>query len=240
MYDETTATYSFTNFAGMCYDLGPTYTYTYLPEIIEGTSTQNCVGQTLTVGFSGGAPELLGTSFTAINLSPANAFFVDDVAPNNGTIVVGGLLDGDIVTYTIEDQYGCPYSYTSAPFVGPAIPTLTAQNPLCVSDAPVQLIATPAGGAWTGVGVSATGLFNPTTAGIGTEIISYIPAGCALPGTLNILVYGPLDATIVNPGALCIDANPITLTAQVQAELGAELVLQIRQRGLSIRVQQVF
>lgn len=213
MYDATTGTYSFTNFDGMCYDLGPTYTYTYLPEIVEGTSTQNCVGQTLTVSFSGGAPELLGTSFTALNLSPANAFFVDDVAPNNGTIVIGGLLDGDIVTYTIEDQYGCPYSYTSAPFVGPAIPTLTAQNPLCVSDAPVQLIATPAVGTWTGVGVSATGLFNPTTAGVGTEIISYLPAGCALTGTLNILVYGPLDATIVNPGALCIDANPITLTA---------------------------
>ena len=213
MYDVTTNTYSFTNFAGLCYDLGPTYTYTYLPEIIEGTSTQNCVGQTLTVGFSGGAPELLGTSFTATNLSPVNAFFVDDVAPNNGTIVVGGLLDGDIVSYTIEDQYGCPYSYTSAPFVGPAIPTLTNQNPLCIADAPVQLSATPAGGTWTGVGVSSTGLFNPATAGIGPEVVSYTPAGCALTGNLTITVFGPLDATIVNPGSLCIDANPITLTA---------------------------
>jgi gliding motility-associated-like protein len=213
MYDETTGTYSFTNFIGMCYDLGPTYTYTYLPEIIEGTSTPNCAGQTLTVDFSGGAPELLGTSFTATNLTPANAFFVDDVAPNNGTIVVGGLLDGDIVTYTIEDQYGCPYIYTSAPFTGPAIPTITNQNPLCVADAPVQLNATPAGGTWSGVGVSATGLFNPTTAGVGPEVISYTPAGCALTGNLTITVYGPLDATIVNPGSLCSDANPITLTA---------------------------
>jgi len=213
MYDGTTGTYSFTNFAGLCYDLGPTFTYTYLPEIIEETSTQNCVGQTLTVGFSGGAPELLGTSFTAMNLSPANAFFVDDTAPNNGTIVVGGLLEGDIVTYTIEDQYGCPYLYTSAPFVGPAIPTLTNQNPLCIADAPVQLSATPAGGTWTGVGVSSTGLFNPATAGIGPEVVSYTPAGCALTGNLTITVFGPLDATIVNPGSLCIDANPITLTA---------------------------
>ena len=213
MYDVTTGIYSFTNFAGLCYDLGPTYTYTYLPEIIEGTSTQNCVGQTLTVGFSGGAPELLGTSFTAINLSPANAFFVDDVAPNNGTIVIGGLLEGDIVTFTIEDQYGCPYVYTSSAFIGPAIPTLTAQNPLCVSDVPVQLNATPPGGTWSGQGVSSAGLFNPTTAGVGTEIISYTPAGCALSGTMNITVYGPLDATIVDPGSLCIDANPIVLTA---------------------------
>ena len=213
MYDATTGTYSFTNFDGMCYDLGSTYTYTYLPEIIEGTSTQNCVGQTLTVGFSGGAPELLGTSFTATNLSPANAFFVDDVAPNNGTIVVGGLLDGDIVTYTIEDQYGCPYVYLSSPFIGPATPTLTPQNPLCVSDAPVQLTASPAGGTWSGQGVSTTGLFNPATAGVGPEVISYTPAGCALTGNLTITVFGPLDATIVNPGSLCIDANPITLTA---------------------------
>lgn len=213
MYDVTTGTYSFTNFEGMCYDLGPTYVYTYLPEIIEGISTQDCQAQTLTVGFSGGAPELLGTSFTAINLSPANAFFVDDVAPNNGTIVIGGLLNGDVVTFTLEDQYGCPYDYTSSAFIGPTIPTLTQQNPLCVSDAPVQLTANPAGGTWTGQGVSSTGLFNPTTAGVGTEIISYLPAGCALTGTINITVFGPLDATIVNPGSLCIDANPITLTA---------------------------
>jgi len=213
MYDITTGTYSFTNFAGLCYDLGPTYTCTYLPEIIEGTSTQNCVGQTLTVGFSGGAPELLGTSFTAINLSPANAFFVDDVAPNNGTIVIGGLLEGDIVTFTIEDQYGCPYVYTSSAFIGPAIPTLTLQNPLCVSDVPVQLTANPAGGTWSGQGVSSTGLFNPATAGVGTEIITYTPSGCALIGTLNITVYGPQDATIVNPGSLCFDANSVTLTA---------------------------
>ena len=213
MYDATTGTYSFTNFVGLCYDLGPTYNYTYLPEIIEGTSSQNCLGQTLTVGFSGGAPELLGTSFTATNLSPANAFFVDDVAPNNGTIVVGGLLDGDIVTYTIEDQYGCPYVYLSSPFIGPATPTLTPQNPLCVSDAPVQLTASPAGGTWSGQGVSTTGLFNPATAGVGPEVISYTPAGCALTGNLTITVFGPLDATIVNPGSLCIDANPITLTA---------------------------
>ncbi|MFM1771395.1 MAG: hypothetical protein RLZZ71_537 [Bacteroidota bacterium] len=213
MYDVNTGTYSFTNFEGMCYDLGPTYTYTYLPEIIEGTSTQDCAGQTLTVDFSGGAPELFGTSFTAINLAPANAFFIDDVAPNNGTIVIGGLLDGDVVTFTLEDQYGCPYNYTSQPFVGPAIPTLTLQNPLCVSDAPVQLAATPTGGTWTGQGVSATGLFNPTTAGVGTEIISYTPVGCALTGTMNITVFGPQDATIVNPGPQCIDSNPITLTA---------------------------
>lgn len=213
MYDLTTGTYSFTNFNGMCYDLGPTYSYTYLPEIIEGTSTQDCVGQTLTVGFSGGAPELLGTSFTATNLSPANAFFVDDVAPNNGTIVIGGLLDGDIVTYTIEDQYGCPYVYSSSPFIGPAIPTLTPQNPLCVSDAPVQLTASPAGGTWSGQGVSATGLFNPATTGVGTDIITYTPTGCPLAVTMNITVNGPQDATIVNPGSLCFDANSVTLTA---------------------------
>lgn len=213
MYDETTGTYSFTNFNGMCYDLGPTYTFTYLPEIIEGTSTQDCEGQSLTIEFSGGAPELLGTSFTAMNLSPANAFFIDDVASNNGAIVIGGLLDGDVVTFTLEDQYGCPYNYTSQPFVGPTIPTLTPQNPLCLSEAPVQLTATPAGGLWSGNGVSPSGLFDPAAAGVGTEIITYTPSGCALVGTMNVTVYGPQDATIVNQGPQCIDSNPITLSA---------------------------
>ena len=212
MYDETTGIYSLTN-SGLCFDMGPTFSYTYLPEIIEGTSTQDCAGQTLTVSFSGGAPAILGTSFTAMNVSPANAYFVDDVALNNGTIIVGGLVDGDVVSFTLEDQYGCPYVYTSSPFVGPAIASITNQPPLCLSDAAVQLNAIPAGGTWSGIGVSSTGLFTPATTGVGPEVISYLPAGCAVAANLTITVYGPLDATIVDPGSFCIDANPVTLTA---------------------------
>lgn len=44
---------------------------------------------------------------------------------------------------------------------------------LCQNDAPVTLTPATAGGTWSGNGVSALGVFNPTTAGPGNHIITY-------------------------------------------------------------------
>lgn len=49
---------------------------------------------------------------------------------------------------------------------------------LCVSDAPVSLTASSAGGTWSGTGVNASGVFNPATAGAGNHDITYtLPCG---------------------------------------------------------------
>ncbi|MFM2195820.1 MAG: hypothetical protein RL092_1420 [Bacteroidota bacterium] len=213
MYDVTGGWYSVTNFEGNCYDLGQTYVYTYLPELTNGIETQDCQAQTLSVSFQGGAAELLGSNLTATNLTPANAFFVTDVIANGGSMMVGGLLDGDVVSFTVSDQYGCPIVYTSAPFVGPTIPTITPQNSLCINDPAVQLIATPTGGTWSGTGVTSNGIFDPALAGIGPETISYLPAGCALSDNITIQVTGPTDATITNPGEFCVNGTPFQLVA---------------------------
>lgn len=57
---------------------------------------------------------------------------------------------------------------------------VTFCNPglLCVSDAPVSLTASSAGGTWSGTGVNASGVFNPATAGAGNHDITYtLPCG---------------------------------------------------------------
>ncbi|MBM3448682.1 MAG: T9SS type B sorting domain-containing protein, partial [Bacteroidetes bacterium] len=213
MYDVTGGWYSVTNFAGNCYDLGQTYSYTYLPQLSNGIEVQDCQAQTLSVSFQGGAAELLGSNLTATNLTPANAFFVTDVIANGGSMVIGGLLDGDVVSFIVSDQYGCPIVYTSAPFVGPIIPTITPQNPLCINDPAIQLNASPAGGTWSGTGVTSSGIFDAALAGIGPETISYLPAGCALSDNITIQVTGPTDATITNPGAFCVNDSPFQLVA---------------------------
>jgi hypothetical protein len=53
------------------------------------------------------------------------------------------------------------------------IVTLPSVATKCTTDSAVQLAGSPAGGAYTGTGVSATGLFTPATAGVGDHTIRY-------------------------------------------------------------------
>ena len=49
---------------------------------------------------------------------------------------------------------------------------------VCISDAPIQLTAATPGGTWSGPGVSATGLFTPANAGVGSQTLTYtLPCG---------------------------------------------------------------
>lgn len=57
---------------------------------------------------------------------------------------------------------------------------------LCTTDAPFQLVPTTAGGVWSGTGVNASGLFDPSIAGVGTFSITYSLA-CGTE-TVNIIV----------------------------------------------------
>ncbi|MGC9331275.1 MAG: PKD domain-containing protein, partial [Bacteroidales bacterium] len=98
-----------------------------------------------------------------------------------------------------------------------AMPDINISNigPFCEGDAPVSLSATPAGGTWSGNGVSA-GEFSPVSAGIGTHTITYeVTNGvCTATESIDATVYEQPDATINDPGALCVGDDPVTLTAE--------------------------
>src|SRR5665647_3538617 len=69
------------------------------------------------------------------------------------------------------------------------IVTLGAVGPFCANDAPAQLNGLPAGGTYSGTGVSASGLFTPTTAG--NYVITYTFSdanGCTASATTTITV----------------------------------------------------
>lgn len=70
---------------------------------------------------------------------------------------------------------------------------------LCQSDAPIQLVASTSGGSWSGPGVSAQGLFDPSVAGAGLQTIVYtLPCGA---DSIQITV-SPCTGLQV-----CLDAN---------------------------------
>lgn len=98
----------------------------------------------------------------------------------------------------------------------PEMPSIDPVNSFyCLFDTPFQLTASPAGGTFTGIGVNASGLFNPATAGVGTKTITYTVniSGCLVSATVNITVWPTANTTISDPGLICLDtATPVDLS----------------------------
>ncbi|MGZ4078137.1 MAG: PKD domain-containing protein, partial [Bacteroidia bacterium] len=81
-------------------------------------------------------------------------------------------------------------------------PVITPAGPFCASAAAVNLVGTPAGGTWSGTGITspAAGTFDPATATVGNNTITYtVTAGCG----------GSTTATVV------VNANPVTTVNSV-------------------------
>ena len=111
------------------------------------------------------------------------------------------------ITWTVTDVNGntnnCLQTVTVNPL--PAI-TIDPVSPACFDAAAIQLNALPAGGTYSGTGVTAGGLFTPSAAGTGTHTITYTYTngnGCTGSGTIDIEVK-PVPAaptvTAVNNG----------------------------------------
>lgn len=84
---------------------------------------------------------------------------------------------------------------------------------LCLSDQPVALAASPAGGAFSGAGVTGSS-FNPRTAGIGVKSVTYTVsnAGCQSTLSRSIIVDQCAERQIPleNPASLTLYPNPNT------------------------------
>ena len=109
---------------------------------------------------------------------PTN-FAVYDVEINtNGELIaVGGTGNS-----TSSTRSGAVRSFgigACAPFASTCCDaTICQPSSVCISDAPITLTAGTAGGTWSGPGVNASGVFNPSSAGVGVQTIVYtLPCG---------------------------------------------------------------
>ncbi|MEA1873681.1 MAG: C25 family cysteine peptidase, partial [Bacteroidota bacterium] len=138
----------------------------------------------------------------------------------SGDGVTGDIFDpasagsGDhVITYTISGACGDNDNIT---IHVDAMPTISITNPgvFCTGDAAVTLTATPAGGAWSGTGVSGD-QFDPAVAGIGSFVITYEVSNGTCTATEDITLYvsDGYDATINAVSPLCEEDAAITLTA---------------------------
>ena len=98
--------------------------------------------------------------------------------------------------------------------LGSASATIVQPAAVCAGSAAFNLTAGATGGTWSGTGITSAsaGTFNPTTAG--SFIVNYAIAGtCPSSDTVVVTVNPTLNATITQPGPICVTAAPITLTA---------------------------
>lgn len=115
----------------------------------------------------------------------------------------------------------CPSTSTIAVNVSSVQqPTITSAGPFCDNFAPQTLVVSPsAGGTWSGTGVSATGVFTPSSAMVGPNNLTYTVASgpCIATATTVVDVEHFVAATLTGgAGPFCIydptaDLQPLAI-----------------------------
>jgi hypothetical protein len=122
---------------------------------------------------------------------------------------------GHGVTYTYTDEHGCVNAKSIDIIVNPLpIVSVNPAGPFCIDAPAFQMSANPAGGVYSGNGVSATGMFNPATAGAGQHLITYTysDANTCTNFATTTVVVNPLPVVTLNPaGPFCLLDNAYQL-----------------------------
>ncbi len=142
------------------------------------------------VVFSAPTPNPICSNAQAINLvaTPTGGVFsgpgVTGTQFNPATAGAGT----HTLRYTFTVGQNCSTFKEQTIVVNPAgTLTINPVNPLCINDNAITLQATPAGGTFSGTGVSGN-QFNPSVAGAGSHVVTYTNGPCATPVTTTIVV----------------------------------------------------
>jgi hypothetical protein len=185
-----------------------------IPTVSAITNQNVCNGAPSNVILFSGP--VTGTTFAWTNSNAASGL----AASGNGNILsftavntTGAPVTATItVTPTANGCVGTPNTFTYTINPGPAV-TYTAPGTVCVYNNAITLTpGTPAGGTFSGTGVTGSS-FNPATAGLGTHTITYsiTAGGCIGTATASIVVSAcaSIEDIIANDG-LAIYPNPST------------------------------
>jgi len=200
-----------------------TYTITY--SYTDGNSCSNTATQNITVNAQ---PTVTLGNFTAVCIDNGLVALTTGLpTPGNysGTGVSGtnfnpiaATAGTHTITYKHTDGNSCTDSVSKTIRVN-ALPSVSlgALSSVCVNASAVALSGgSPTGGTYSGTGVnSTTGIFSPTTAGIGTHKITYTYGdanGCTDTASQMITVNGLPTVTLSALSAVCAGAPAFSLS----------------------------
>lgn len=185
-----------TGSATVTFNANPTTTFAQVATICDNAAPVNLVG------------------------TPAGGVFSGSTGVSGTTFNPAGLTAGSItLTYTYTDGNGCTGTANST-FTLNAAPntTLGTFNDVCLQEAAFGLTGgIPTGGTYSGTGVSG-GNFNPATAGVGTQTITYTVTanGCTAAASQNIVVEDCAGIPEVADFGLQIYPNPATTSVIIK------------------------
>lgn len=158
----------------------------------------------------------------------------------NGPGVIGSALSPSLagtgtvsVVYSYTDSNNCQSSATATVLINslPIISFTPIATSMCVNAATIQLNATPAGGSFSGTGVSGA-VFSPSIAGSGIRIITYAytnsATSCSSTKTISTTVSactGIENIDSIDGLAFMVYPNPANTVAYITSELEAELAV---------------
>ena len=194
-----------------------TYTFTSVNGCSASANSTIFVNPTPTVNQSAFSPTCINSSpITLSGGSPSGGTY-------SGTQVSGGIFNPQsagtgtfLITYSYTDGNGCLSSASSNISVS-SLPTVSMStlNAICQNANAITLSnGSPAGGTYSGNGVSA-GVFNPSTAGVGTTAISYSYTdnnGCQATASTNITVNAIPTVSLAAQANVCQNVNSVALT----------------------------
>lgn len=136
--------------------------------------------------------------------------------PCPSSVPAPNVVAGQVLFIVVENWSGTSTNFTldlanpPAAQTGPPNGTVNPAGPFCTSAAPVQLTAVNTGGTWSGPGVSASGMFTPSSVGPGSYVINYAigSAPCQGTGSTTIVVTNTPTVNAVANQVLC--ANTAT------------------------------
>jgi hypothetical protein len=208
--------------------------------ICEGASTSFVVAATTPVGtltYQWQASANGGATWASVNGATTGTFNQSNVPATQN-----GYLFRCAVTTTCGTIYSTNVALTVNTF--PVI-SFSTVNELCLSDRPVALTATPAGGAFSGTGVSGSA-FNPRTAGLGVKTVTYTAsnAGCQSTLSRSIIVDQCAERQIPlsNPSSLTLYPNPNTgkFGIRINTDLYTRFSVKIfNNLGQLVRTQEI-
>ena len=143
------------------------------------------------------------------------------------TIIIPNLAVGtqSNITYSVvitPTAINCPMTRTlNLLAINPPTPTLSLIPSLCNNSSPYQIIASPGGGVFTGVGVSTLGVISPTAIGVNTYTYAISISTCAASNTGSYEVsYFNTSALTGSINNLCVTNSPVNLMGIVQNTTG--------------------
>ncbi|MBK6965960.1 MAG: hypothetical protein IPH20_19025, partial [Bacteroidales bacterium] len=188
-----------------------TYTYTDGNSCVNSAITLITVNLVQTVDPGTYGPVCIDGDDITLAGTPAGGIWTGPGVSGSGPYYFDPSVGTQTLTYTYSDGGSCSNSATAEIIVNP-IPTVDAgtYGTVCIDAADIALGGSPAGGVWSGTGVTGN-LFDPSS---GTQTLTYTftDANLCVNSDQTTIVVNPLSAVDAGTyGPVCIDGADITL-----------------------------